>query len=170
MAVAPLSHSARDYVRAFDLTCTALWRDGRMGVSRNPTGADQAWWCPAKAAGELVRAANAGGRDASPAESVAAAAARLKTPLTDHATVAQRATEAVDRIDCTLNAARLRGDLAFFNGAYKARRQAAQAAGHGFMSYGTALRKLRKAVASVAANGGAVTRSLMLDVFGDVEP
>jgi len=24
MAVAPLSHSARDYVRAFDLTCIAL--------------------------------------------------------------------------------------------------------------------------------------------------
>ena len=48
MAVAPLSHSARDYVRAFDLTCIALWRDGRLGVSRNPTGADQAWWCPAR--------------------------------------------------------------------------------------------------------------------------
>jgi hypothetical protein len=24
----PVSHSARDYVRAFDLTCIALWRDG----------------------------------------------------------------------------------------------------------------------------------------------
>jgi hypothetical protein len=161
MAVAPPSHSARDYVRAFDLTCIALWRDGRLGVSRNPTGADQAWWCPAKAAGALVRAAEANGKD------VAQAAARLKTPLTDHATVAQRATEAVDRIDCTLNAARLRGDLVFFNGAYKARRQAAQAAGRGFMSYGVAL---RKAIASVAANGGAVTRSLMASVFDDVEP
>jgi hypothetical protein len=48
MAVAPLSHSARDYVRAFDLTCIDLWRDGRLGVSRNPTGAEQAWWCLAK--------------------------------------------------------------------------------------------------------------------------
>jgi hypothetical protein len=42
MAVAPLSHSARDYVRAFDLTCIALWHDGRLGVSRNPTGAEAA--------------------------------------------------------------------------------------------------------------------------------
>jgi hypothetical protein len=92
MAVAPLSHSARDYVRAFDLVSVCRWRDGRLGVSRNPKGAEQAWWCPAKVAGELVRAANAGGRD------VAAAAARLKTPLTDHATVAQRATEAVSRM------------------------------------------------------------------------
>jgi hypothetical protein len=33
MAVAPLSHSARDYVRAFDLTCIALWRDGGLAVA-----------------------------------------------------------------------------------------------------------------------------------------
>jgi hypothetical protein len=60
-------------VRAFDLTCIDLWRDGRLGVSRNPTGAEQAWWCPAKAAGKIVRAANANGRDV-------AAAARLPSP------------------------------------------------------------------------------------------
>ena len=40
-----------------------LWRDGRLGVSRNPTGADQGWRCPAKAAGAIVRAANANGKD-----------------------------------------------------------------------------------------------------------
>jgi hypothetical protein len=65
----------------------------------------------AKSAGAVVRAANANGKD------VTAAAAQLHTPLTDHVTVAERATEAVDRIDCTLNAARLRGDLAFLNSA-----------------------------------------------------
>ena len=111
-----------------------------------------------------MRAANANCKD------VAAAAGRLKTPLTDHATVAQLATEAVDRIDCTLKAAQMRGDLAFFNGIYKARRQASQAAGRTFMPYGQALRRLRIAVASVAANGGAVTRSLMSSVFDNVEP
>jgi hypothetical protein len=78
MAVAPLSRNGRDYVRAFDLTCIALWRDGLLGVSRNPTGAEAAWWCSAKAAGKVVRAANANGKD------VIAAAARLHTPLTDH--------------------------------------------------------------------------------------
>jgi hypothetical protein len=78
MAVAPLSHSARDYVRAFDLTCIDLCGDGRLGVSRNPTGADQAWWCPAKAAGAIVRAANANGRD------VAAGAAPLPTRRAGH--------------------------------------------------------------------------------------
>ena len=162
MAVAPLSHSARDYVRAFDLTCIALWRDGRLGVSRNPTGADQAWWCPAKAAGAIVRAANANGRD------VAAAAAQLHTPLTDHTVVAQRVAEAVGRIDDSLKAAQRRGDLAFFNQLYKAQRVAAQAQGRGFMSYGLAL--LRIAVAHAAANGGQCTRSLTLSVFADGEP
>ena len=161
MAIAPLSHSARDYVRAFDLTCIALWRDGRLGVSRNPTGADQARWCPAKAAGAIVRAANANGRD------VVAAAARLHTPLTDHATVAERATEAVGQIDDSLRAAQRRGDLAFFNQLYKARRVAAAQRGCGFMSYGTALRRLRQAVAGAAANGGQCSRSLMLSVFAD---
>jgi hypothetical protein len=73
MAVAPLSHSARDYVRAFDLVSVCRWRDGRLGVSRNPKGAEQAWWCPAKDAGAVVRAANTNGRD------VAQAAARLHT-------------------------------------------------------------------------------------------
>jgi hypothetical protein len=163
MAVAPLPSAARDYVRAFDLTCIALWRDGRLGVSRNPTGADQAWWCPAKAAGAIVRAANANGKH------VVAAAARLKAPLTDHATVAERATEAVDRIDTALTAAQRRGDLAFFNQLYKAQRVAAQARGRGFMPYGLALRRLRIAVAHAAANGGQCTRSLMLSVFGDAD-
>jgi hypothetical protein len=35
------------------------------------------------------------------------------------------------------------------------------------MNYGLALRRLRQAVASAAANGGQCTRSLMLSVFGD---
>ena len=130
MAIAPLSHSARDFVRAFDLTCIALWRDGRLGVSRNPTGADQAWWCSAKAAGAIVRAANANGKD------VAAAARRLQTPVTPHDIVAERATEAVGRIDTALTAAQRRGDLAFFNQLYKAQRVAAQAQGRGFMPCG----------------------------------
>ena len=84
MAVAPLSHSARDYVRALDPTCIALWRDRRLGGFRNPTGAEEARWCPAKAAGAIVRSANAYGRDV-----VAAAASCIHrsriTPLSPSA-------------------------------------------------------------------------------------
>jgi hypothetical protein len=63
-----------------------------------------------------------------------------------------------------------RGDLAFFNQAYKARRTAAAAQGHVFMSYGLALRRLRQAVAGAAADGGQCTRSLMLSVFAAKGP
>jgi hypothetical protein len=164
MAIAPLSSKARDYIRAYDLTSICQWRDGRLGVSRCPTGAEAAWWCSSKDAGAVVRSANANGRD------VVAAAARLHTSLTDHATVAQRVDEAVDRIDDGLKAAQRRGDLAFFNQLYKAQRVAAQAQGRRFMPYGVALRRLRIAVAQAAANGGQCTRSLMLSVFADGEP
>jgi len=30
----------RSRLRAFDLTSIALWRDGRLGVSRNPAGGE----------------------------------------------------------------------------------------------------------------------------------
>jgi hypothetical protein len=83
MAVAPLSHSARDYVRAYDLTCIALRRDGRLGVSHNPTGADQAWWCPAKAAGAVVRAANANGKDVATAAAALLPGEQVTSPLSE---------------------------------------------------------------------------------------
>jgi hypothetical protein len=35
------------------------------------------------------------------------------------------------------------------------------------MTYGQALRRLRKAVANAIANGGTISRSLMLSVFGE---
>lgn len=164
MPVGPLSGPARDYVAAFSLSAIVLWRDNRLGVCKNPAGAEAVWWCASKDAGAVIRAANTNGRD------VVAAAARLHIPLTPHAVVAQRATEAVDRIDAALKTAQRRGDLVFFNGLYRARRQAAAARGAGFMSYGIALRRLRKAVAGVAAHGGELSRPLMVSVFDDVKP
>jgi hypothetical protein len=143
------------------------WRLRHFPIVRATTCApstSQAWWCPAKAAGAIVRAANANGKD------VAAAARRLQTPVTPHDVVAERATEAVGRIDTALTTAQRRGDLAFFNQLYRAQRVAAAAQGQGFMSYGLALRRLRIAVAHAAANGGQCTRSLMLSVFADGEP
>ena len=91
-------------------------------------------------------------------------------PVAVHHVAIQRAGASVARIDATLAEAQRRGDLASFNQAYKARRAAAQARGCGFMPYAQALRRLRQAVAGVAANGGQCSRSLMLSVFGDVKP
>ena len=53
----PLSHSARDYVRAFDLTSIALWRDGLLGVS--PNAPSKYGGAQPRPPGKIVRAANA---------------------------------------------------------------------------------------------------------------
>jgi hypothetical protein len=40
MAIAQLSKPAADYIRQFGLTAVCRYRDGRLGVTRDPTGAD----------------------------------------------------------------------------------------------------------------------------------
>jgi hypothetical protein len=45
--IPPLPHGVAAYVRAFDLTSIAVTRDGRLVVTRNPAGAQAAWWCSA---------------------------------------------------------------------------------------------------------------------------
>ena len=82
-----------------------------IGVGRNPTGADQAWWCPAKVRRRDRPSCHANGPD------VAAAAAQLHTPLNGSRDCRRaRYQSRRSNLDCTLNAARLRGDL-FFNSA-----------------------------------------------------
>jgi hypothetical protein len=105
-------------------------------------------------AGAIVRAANANGRDV----------ARYRVALTPHAFVARRGTAAVGRVDASLNAAQLRGDLAFRQPALQgpARRPWAR-----LYELRQAPRRPRKAVAGAAANRGVITRSLMLSVFGE---
>jgi hypothetical protein len=134
-----MSRSCHHSVRAFDLACIALGVTAAWGFPGIQPAPRQHGGVQAKAAGAIIRAANANGKDAGAAFEAA-----------------------VSRIDASFNIAKQRGDLAFFNGAYKARKAAAQARGCGFMTYGQALRRLRKAVAGAAANGGQCTRSVML--------
>jgi cytochrome P450 len=54
--------------------------------------------------------------------------------------------------------------LAFFNAEYRRRQIAARAACKGFMSYGEAHRRLRKALAAAAAGGS--MPELLQQVFG----
>ena len=110
----------------------------------------------------LIRDANADGKD------VAAAAGRLKTPLTDHAVVAQRVEAAVGQIDAAL--ARLnRGRSGVLQSSLQGSTHGGCRSGARLMNYGVALRRPRQAVAGAAANGGQCTRSLMLSVFADGE-
>jgi hypothetical protein len=159
-AIPPLPRAADDYVRVFDIVAICAYRDGRIGVSRNPAGAAAAWWVEAEQAGAVIRHARKDGSD------IQAIARRLGVALTEHAIVLTRASAAIERIEAALREAQRRGDLQFFNAEYKRRRIAAAAAGQSFMSYGQARTRLHKTIATVAANGGTMTRTLIDSVFG----
>ena len=47
-----LKRAAADYVHAFNIAAICAYRDGRIGVSRNPAGAAAAWWVEARETGQ----------------------------------------------------------------------------------------------------------------------
>jgi hypothetical protein len=159
MTVTVLPREVRDYIGVFGLAAVCAYRDGRLGVSRNPEGAGEVWWCLEAQAGAVVKRARRDG------DGILAAAGALGIPLTAHASLINRAKAASGRIDAALCKAQRGGDLGFFNSEYRARRQAAAAAGRGFMSYQAAQGRLRSAIAGVAA--GQVTTDLLARVFDD---
>ena len=158
--ISALPREAKDYLGAFGIAAVVIYRDGRIGVSRDPGGAAHAWWLQADQAGGVVKQARKNGGD------ILAAARHLGVALTEHAIVMARAAAAASRIKRTLSEAQGRGDLKFFNAEYKRRRTAAAAAGQSFMSYGQGGTRLHKTIATVAASGGTVTRTLIESVFG----
>ncbi len=162
MTIEKLRKPIHDYVRALDLVAICVWRDGRIGVSRDPSGADAAYWCHARDAGKALRAA------AGDANVLVTAARFVGVGLTEHSVVLERIGGALSRIDAALKLAHQRGDLAFFNELYREHRMAARRCGHGFMPYSVARLRLRKALARVAASGGQLTRTLMAQVFDGV--
>jgi hypothetical protein len=93
-AIPSLTRAVADHVRAFDLVAICAYRDGRIGVSRNPAGAAAAWWVEA-----VIRQARKEGSD------IQAVARRLGVALTEHAIVLTRASAAVARIESALREA-----------------------------------------------------------------
>ncbi len=160
MATIPtLPRGVSDYVAAFDLTAIAVTRDGRLVVTRNPTGASSAWWGQAKEAGRLFRHARKDGGD------IPAAARELGVTVTMHHVAILRAGASVARFDAALAEAQRCGTMKFFNAEYRRRREAASARGRGFMTYERARARLRRAVAGVIAAGGVISASLVVQVF-----
>jgi hypothetical protein len=84
---------------------------------------------------------------------VAASVARVGARLTDDATAISRAAAAVINLDSMVDAMKRDGTLHGFNREYKIRRAAAIAAGHGFMNYSAALRRLRLLLIPMVAAG-----------------
>jgi hypothetical protein len=159
MAIASLPRATRGYLKAFDLRSVSLSHHGQVRATADPTGSMAAWWCGAKQARLVAKEAQRNGGN------IPAAGATLATPLTTHDAVLERATAAVARIEAGLRSAQGRGALAFFNSEYRRRRLAAAAAGKGFMTYRTALARLRGVIAGSIAAGGRIETALVFQVF-----
>jgi hypothetical protein len=156
-----LPRALREYITAFNVVAVCVYRDGRVGTTRDPPRDANIWWCNSRDAGRLVRHVREtdGG--------ILAGARELGVPITSHATVLERASAAVQRIREGLSWAQRTGTLAAFNDEFRRRRLQAKAAGHDFMSYAQARAKLQRALAAVAA--GRPTRALIAEVF-DLPP
>ena len=99
MAIAPLTKQVAAYICQFGLTSVCRYRDGRLGTTRNPSGAEQAYWLKADYAGAVLRIAKSNGGD------VEAAARKAGVEVADHVTVLARATAAVAKIQTGLDRA-----------------------------------------------------------------
>jgi hypothetical protein len=147
-------------MHSFDLAAIAATRDGRLLVTRDPVGAEAAWWGRSVDVGPVLKRARADHGD------VAAAAAALRIKIVPHADALQRTEQLVNRLDARVRTAQAGGDLQAFNRAYKRYRLSATAAGQPFMTYATARSRLRQALAEVAA-GKAPGPGIVASVFED---
>jgi hypothetical protein len=158
MSIEPLSPAVRDYLRAFDLVAIGVTCDGQIIRTRNPAGADAAWWCEARNASLVIRPARQHGRD------IPLAAQALGVALTEHSVVLARAKAALAKIEAGMAWAQRSGVLHEFNQEYRRRRLEAQARGEPFMTYGAARARLRRAMMKVAATGS-VPVTIVREVF-----
>jgi hypothetical protein len=149
-------------MHSFDLACVARTRDGRLFSTRDPSGAEAAWWLQACDVGAVLAKAKANSGD------VPKVAAKLGVRLMEHSAALQRTEELSKRLDTRMHAAQETGDLTVFNREYRRRRLQAQAAGEPFLPYRVAVRRLRKALTEVAA--GRTPAGVIARVFDDRRP
>jgi hypothetical protein len=153
------SRALADYFSAFDLAAVFVGPGGDVRTSRDPAhaGATEAWWTSAADAERVAMVARTTSTLPA-AEAIEAAARRLGLHLTPHETAIARAEAALARIDAALAQAQRNGGLKFFNAEFRRRRKVGAR-----MSYSEAMRRLRRALAGVAAGG--VTRAVVAEVF-----
>ncbi|MCK1671076.1 hypothetical protein [Bradyrhizobium sp. 150] len=163
----------RDYIAAIGIAAVFVTASGMVRASRDLAASARtlevviidAWWLETREAAELLARTVRRGRPTRGVEArgmVGAEAARLGLQLTPHAVVLARAVVAARNVDRALRAANRRGDLAWFNRAFKARRQ-----GGDRTSFATAWGRLRQAVARRAVLAGQFEygSELLEDVF-----
>jgi hypothetical protein len=151
-----------DYLSRFDLGCIGETVDRRLIAIKNPVGCLRAWWCQGADVGMVLARARADHGD------VEAAAAALRIKLADHASVMQRTSEVVRRLDGRVRTAQEAGDLKIFNRSYRKYRLDLTAAGRTPMTYTVARSRLRQAIAEVAS--GKAAPGIIARVFDDRRP
>jgi hypothetical protein len=147
----------RRYIGQFQIKAVCRLASGYIAARVDPRDALVAWWCDAALAAHVAREARKRDGD------IVGAAGKLGVPLTAHDVVLSRASAAIARLDDLVDQAHADGKLPFFNREYRRRREAAQARGAGFISYGQARARLGKVLASVPA--GTASRAVLLEVF-----
>jgi hypothetical protein len=140
MSIPPIAKNVLSYLKQFDLTAVAMSRDRRLYATRDPSGAKSAFWARACDVGALIRLAQADSGD------VVAAARALGVRVVSHAEALQRTEQLVSKLDARLKTAQQSDAMKTFNTEYRARRLATREADQGFMSYGAARARLRKAL------------------------
>jgi len=161
----PDGRSAIEYLLASGAVAISLievdgayvFRTGPLAKSRDiPSG--RIFWISATAAKPIVRLAR---KLAGPAPNLTSALAALHeaasdlgATLTPHATAIERAGNAATKLNAYFESMRRSGQLAQFNKQYKQRRTEATANGRGFMSWSTAMTRLKRALVPLLMNGG----------------
>jgi hypothetical protein len=160
----PDSRAAIDYLLASGAVAISLievdgayvFRTGPLAKSREIPC--RIFWISAQQAKPIVRRAR---KNAGPAPNLTSAATALHeaasdlgATLTPHATAIERAGNAATKLDAYFESMRRSGQLAEFNAQYKRHRMAAMARGEGYMSFGTAMQRLRRALIPLLMGGG----------------
>jgi len=155
-----LAPTVRDYLSSFGAVAIALTRKGSFVLTPSPGGFESAWWLKRAEGQRLLDAVREKGN-------VEATARTLGIAVTPHEIAIMRVDANLGRLETILATAKRNGDLKAFNRAYAARRQAALASGKTFMPYGTAERRLRRALTEAIANGcnGRVFAGAVAEVF-----
>jgi hypothetical protein len=133
-----------------------VFRTGPLAKSREIPC--RIFWISAQQAKPIVRRAR---KNAGPAPNLTSAATALHeaasdlgATLTPHATAIERAGNAATKLNAYFESMRRSGQLAQFNKQYKQRRTEATANGRGFMSWSTAMTRLKRALVPLLMNGG----------------
>jgi hypothetical protein len=141
----------------------------RVGTKIDPRAAVVHWLPEAKAKPVMKAARRAAGKRPDIATAIAAlhrAANDLHVMLTEHGTAMVRATVAAAKLDAFIAQLRSRGAMREFTKMYKRRRMAATARGDGFMSFGNAELRFKRALIPLLQGGATVApQSLFAAIF-----